>query len=176
MSVRNVISLLCGALLVGFGTVLAGADALAETIVVNDQVTVRDSNIARPKRGMRMTQVEQKFGAPATRHPAVGLPPITRWDYPDFSVFFEHDIVLHSVVPGDHAAPAGDDHAASAADDHAAPAADEHAAPAGDEHAAPPAGDDHAAPAGDDHSTAGNDHPGATDDHAQSAPDDHPAK
>jgi hypothetical protein len=94
---------------------LAGGAALAETIVVNDQVTVRQSNIARPTRGMHMTQVESKFGAPATRHPTVGRPPITRWDYPDFSVFFEHDIVIHSVVTGSHP-PAGDDHSAAADD------------------------------------------------------------
>ena len=29
---------------------------------------------------------------------AVGNPPITRWEYPSFVVFFENNIVLHSVV------------------------------------------------------------------------------
>jgi hypothetical protein len=28
----------------------------------------------------------------------VGAPPITRWDYPNFSVFFEGDRVIHAVV------------------------------------------------------------------------------
>jgi hypothetical protein len=28
----------------------------------------------------------------------VGHPPITRWDYPAYSVFFEHDHVLHTVA------------------------------------------------------------------------------
>jgi hypothetical protein len=45
-----------------------------------------------------MTQVQAKFGAPVTKHDAVGLPPITRWDYPGFSVFFEHDRVIDSVT------------------------------------------------------------------------------
>jgi hypothetical protein len=45
-----------------------------------------------------MTTVEQKFGAPVTRHPTVGAPPITRWDYAGFSVFFERDRVIHAVV------------------------------------------------------------------------------
>jgi hypothetical protein len=115
MKVRAIISLLCATLVAGLCAMLAGGAALAETIVVNDQVTVRQSNIARPTRGMHMTQVESKFGAPATRHPTVGRPPITRWDYPDFSVFFEHDIVIHSVVTGSHP-PAGDDHSAAADD------------------------------------------------------------
>jgi hypothetical protein len=45
-----------------------------------------------------MTTVEKKFGAPVTRHPTVGAPPITRWDYAGFSVFFERDRVIDAVV------------------------------------------------------------------------------
>jgi hypothetical protein len=59
-----------------------------------------------PSRGMSMTQVESRFGAPAQRHSAVGAPPITRWDYPGFVVFFEYQHVVHAVVLG--AAPAPD--------------------------------------------------------------------
>ncbi|MGH8218075.1 MAG: hypothetical protein ACREUT_05845 [Steroidobacteraceae bacterium] len=78
--------------------------ARAETIVVNDKVMVRDSNVARPTGGMRMEQVEKKFGEPTKRHPTVGKPPITRWDYPQFSVFFEGDRVIHTVVIGEQPA------------------------------------------------------------------------
>jgi len=70
----------------------------AETVAVDDQVAVRNSDINRPGRGMTMKTVEEKFGAPQERHPAVGEPPISRWDYPTFSVFFEHEYVIHSVV------------------------------------------------------------------------------
>jgi hypothetical protein len=70
----------------------------AETVAIDDQVAVRDSDVNRPGRGMTMKTVEQKFGAPQERHPAVGAPPISRWDYPTFSVFFEHEYVIHSVV------------------------------------------------------------------------------
>jgi len=52
----------------------------------------------RPSRGSTMAAVEARFGAPATKHAAVGDPPITRWDYSGFSVFFEHNLVLHSVI------------------------------------------------------------------------------
>jgi hypothetical protein len=45
-----------------------------------------------------MTEVEKHFGAPAEKHPTVGQPPITRWDYAGFSVFFEHDRVIHAVA------------------------------------------------------------------------------
>ena len=91
---RILIALTC-ALVYGLG---ASSIVSADTIVVDDQVQVRDSGVDTPKRGITMTQVEAKFGAPATKHDAVGAPPITRWDYANFSVFFEHDRVIHAVV------------------------------------------------------------------------------
>jgi len=77
----------------------AGA-AVAETLVVNDQVQMRDSAVERPHRGATMKAVEDKFGQPSERHATVGQPPITRWDYPHFSVFFEKDRVIHAVALG----------------------------------------------------------------------------
>lgn len=53
-----------------------------------------------PARGMSMEKVEAQFGAPAERLPAVGEPPITRWKYPGFEVYFEHRLVIHTVVIG----------------------------------------------------------------------------
>jgi hypothetical protein len=80
--------------------------ANAETILVGDQVNVVPTSIEHPARGATQAAVEAKFGAPVERHPTVGKPPITRWDYPGFSVFFEHDRVIHSVAVA-AAAPAG---------------------------------------------------------------------
>jgi hypothetical protein len=51
-----------------------------------------------PPRGLTMAQVEQRYGAPASRLAAVGQPPITRWVYPSFVVFFEGNIVIHAVA------------------------------------------------------------------------------
>lgn len=85
---------------------LAGTQAvLAETIVVDDQVQVRPAGIETPGKGMSMGDVEKRFGAPAQKHAAVGgagakQPPITRWDYSGFSVFFERNLVIHSVATG----------------------------------------------------------------------------
>jgi hypothetical protein len=79
-------------------TVLISGTVRAETIVIDDQVSVVASDVARPGRGMTMKSVEAKFGAPQERHPAVGKPAITRWDYPAFSVFFENQQVIHAVV------------------------------------------------------------------------------
>lgn len=81
------------------GCALAGG-AAAETVLVDGQVQLQQSQVSRPGRGITMHEVETKFGAPAKRYPAVGKPPITRWDYPSFSVYFEFNRVVHSVVHG----------------------------------------------------------------------------
>lgn len=52
----------------------------------------------RPARGMSMDKVEATYGAPTRRVPAIGEPPITRWEYPGFVVYFEHNLVIHSVA------------------------------------------------------------------------------
>ena len=78
--------------------VLASGLAEAETIAVDNGIAVKESDVATPTRGMTMDQVTTKFGAPVTKIPAVGKPPISRWEYPGFIVYFEADHVIHSVV------------------------------------------------------------------------------
>ena len=51
-----------------------------------------------PARGSTMDNVRAKFGSPSQEVPAVGKPPITRWEYPGYVVFFEYDKVLHTVA------------------------------------------------------------------------------
>ena len=50
-----------------------------------------------PTRGMTMSQVERSFGAPDKRLQPKGDPPITRWVYGEFIVYFEYKHVIHSV-------------------------------------------------------------------------------
>ncbi len=45
-----------------------------------------------------MVEVERQCGAPSERIAAVGQPPITRWVYPSFVVYFEHNVVIHAVA------------------------------------------------------------------------------
>jgi hypothetical protein len=47
---------------------------------------------------MSQARVEANFGTPQTRVSPVGDPPITRWEYSNFVVFFEYDKVIHSVT------------------------------------------------------------------------------
>jgi len=53
---------------------------------------------ARPTRGMTQTNVQSKFGSPVNVRAPIGEPPITRWEYKDFVVFFEYDRVIHAVA------------------------------------------------------------------------------
>lgn len=76
----------------------AVAPAGAELIAVDGQPVVRSDSLPKPARGMTMQAVEAQFGTPAQKRSAVGQPPITRWDYPGFAVYFEHDRVLHAVT------------------------------------------------------------------------------
>ena len=70
----------------------------ADTVAVDGGIAVKDSDVATPGRGMTMDQVAAKFGAPTSKIPPVGKPPISRWDYPGFVVYFERNHVIHSVV------------------------------------------------------------------------------
>ena len=70
------------------------------TVLLIDKID-RDSPIATPQHGAKMEQVMRDFGEPIEKRRAVGDPPIARWIYDDFIVFFEYDTVIRSVIPKD---------------------------------------------------------------------------
>jgi hypothetical protein len=93
-------------LIIALGLVLANGAASAD-ILATPQTTTPPAATppSLPAKGTTMTNVEKKYGAPARKRPTVGgdtpkHPPITRWDYDAFSVFFEHDKVVDAVIPG----------------------------------------------------------------------------
>ena len=51
-----------------------------------------------PANGMNKSEVRSAYGDPTATHAAVGDPPITRWDYANWSVYFEYDLVLFTVL------------------------------------------------------------------------------
>ena len=51
-----------------------------------------------PVNGLHMGEVEARFGAPQQKRAPVGDPPITRWDYETWSVYFEYDRALYTVL------------------------------------------------------------------------------
>ena len=54
--------------------------------------------ITKPVKGQKQQQISHQFGTPIHTSGPAGTPPITRWDYRDFSVYFEGDVVIHSVL------------------------------------------------------------------------------
>ena len=82
---------LAGAVLAATSAVPAHADQLQMDA---PQATPSDM----PGRGMTMDKVQARLGAPSAKLAAVGQPPITRWEYPSYVVYFEYDHVIHSVV------------------------------------------------------------------------------
>ena len=75
--------------------------AFADTLLL-DAIEAREQAIpgaaARPARGASMARVLDRFGEPSSTRPAVGEPPITRWAYPGYTVYFEYDKVIDVVI------------------------------------------------------------------------------
>ncbi len=70
------------------------APAAADVLIIDK---LEQAPRSLPDRGTSMSQVQARYGAPVTKVPAVGDPPISRWEYPDFVVYFEYSHVVHSV-------------------------------------------------------------------------------
>lgn len=81
---------------------LSCSAVVSSTAVADELKTPRVTSQSpdRPARGMSMEKVEATFGAPTNRAAPVGEPPITRWEYPGFVVYFEHQLVIHTVGIG----------------------------------------------------------------------------
>lgn len=75
----------------------APVSAQGDRLII-DNVNQREvATSARPNRGMSMETVEAQWGAPLTKRNAIGDPPITRWEYQAFVVYFEYSNVIHAV-------------------------------------------------------------------------------
>ena len=81
--------------------------ALASPLAGADTLLIQRVHVAQaqdlPRRGASMAQVEARYGAPQQKFAAVGggsprTPPITRWQYETFSVYFENSHVVDAVL------------------------------------------------------------------------------
>lgn len=54
--------------------------------------------VQTPSMGKTKNQVEYNYGAPISKTGPVGDPPIYKWEYKSFNVYFEGEHVIHSVV------------------------------------------------------------------------------
>ena len=85
-------------LLLALGLSPLSGTVVADTLLV-ESVNASANSVVRPTHGSTMDAVLQQFGEPPQRHGPVGDPPISHWVYADFVVYFEHQRVIHSVVP-----------------------------------------------------------------------------
>jgi hypothetical protein len=77
---------------------LCAAAAHADTLQMGGtDSAARFEQSGKPTRGMTQASVQATYGNPNSKVPAVGDPPISRWEYGDFVVYFEYDKVIHSV-------------------------------------------------------------------------------
>ena len=72
--------------------------AADEIIVPVGQQAAEKQSMERPRLGITQDQVRERFGDPQDWNDPVGEPPISSWEYQDFIVYFEHNVVLHSVL------------------------------------------------------------------------------
>jgi len=80
------------ALMLVFSTGLAQADVLLiEEVRQSERMNL-------PVNGISRDEVQARFGEPVSRLAAVGNPPITRWNYASWSVYFEYELVLFTVL------------------------------------------------------------------------------
>jgi len=82
---------------IGIACGLVGGPSIAQNLQMVEPPAA-SARVGLPPRGTSMAQVEAQFGAPTQRYAAVGQPPITRWVYPTFVVFFEYQHVVHAVA------------------------------------------------------------------------------
>lgn len=85
------------AVTLGLGLSTAGADTFLLK-AIHQAPPNGPRGIPRPIRGMTMAAVLKRYGAPAKKLPAVGKPPMTRWVYKKYTVYFEGRYVIDSVV------------------------------------------------------------------------------
>jgi len=72
------------------------APGLADTVTLPEEKKETFS-VTLPGRGMSMEEVTGRFGEPEEKFERVGTPPITRWVYKTFTVYFEDKYVIHAV-------------------------------------------------------------------------------
>lgn len=84
---------------------LIASTLLLATQVMADQMAVpagqqggNSQSVPKPQSGMSMNQVQSQYGTPNQQMPSVGEPPISRWIYDAYTVYFEHNHVIHSVT------------------------------------------------------------------------------
>lgn len=87
------------AILVLSATAVAAPAVFADTVKIPvGQQGAGINDVKMPPRGMTKDQVQQRFGAPLSKTDPVGDPPISSWEYKNYAVYFEKNLVLDTVL------------------------------------------------------------------------------
>ncbi|MDH3376897.1 MAG: hypothetical protein OEQ39_08015 [Gammaproteobacteria bacterium] len=88
-------------------TILSLASIIAVAVAASGPALGQDASgdsdgmaemMSMPTNPMTMDKVRGAYGSPQLEQPAVGEPPITRWEYDGYTVYFEHQMVITSVA------------------------------------------------------------------------------
>ncbi|WP_374609417.1 hypothetical protein [Thermomonas sp.] len=98
---RSTLAVFAAALVAAPGIGLAQQVQVQGDVLLIERVQEEPGNL--PNRGMSMSQVEARFGAPSDRLDPRGgqkrqWPTINRWTYPAFTVYFERNKVIDVVM------------------------------------------------------------------------------
>jgi len=88
-----ILSLAC---LLGFNLQVQTSTAEDIRIPVGEQAKDQ-APVDMPTKGMSKERVKSLFGEPLEDFPAKGQPPISRWKYHEFTVYFDSNVVIHCV-------------------------------------------------------------------------------
>lgn len=78
--------------------ILLSAASISSADVLLIEEVRQAEHMSVPDNGLSMATVETRFGAPTSKVGPVGDPPISQWVYERWSVYFEYDKVLFTVL------------------------------------------------------------------------------
>ena len=93
---RALLFLLTLCLLAGQATAQDSGSVRKDVLLI-DRIE-KTSTVQKPARGMTMDAVRAAFGEPKRDMGTIGEPPITRWEYENFTVYFEDRYVINAVI------------------------------------------------------------------------------
>ena len=112
MTSKRIIPLLLfiSLILIALLAALPAATRMDDNAKHTNTIVKKDEDL--PGKGMTMHKVEKKYGKPLNILEARGKPPITRWVYKEFTVYFEGPYVIHAVI-NHHVGPSEESDAAA---------------------------------------------------------------
>lgn len=90
-------SVYCSLVLLLAGTIHIQSSSAEEIRIPIGEQSKTQPAVDMPAKGMSKERVKSLFGEPLEEVPAKGQPPISRWKYQEFTVYFDSNTVIHCV-------------------------------------------------------------------------------